>query len=68
MRYQRVTAMSERSDYPVFGWQLEPVPGAPLAFWRLPENAGGQPGQPIPRAVIADPQQGVIAISAPTSR
>lgn len=105
----------------VFGWQLQPVPDAPLAFWRLPGYVSGEPGQPIPRdvvavmtaidepsevpphwavnfrvddidttaehavalgaqlilpptdtpgfrnAVIADPQWGVIAISAPTS-
>lgn len=104
----------------VFGWRLEPVSGGPLALWRLPGYVGGQPGQVIPRdvvavltptedasgvpphwavnfrvedvdataeraaalggtlllpptdtpgfrsAVIADPQQGVIAISAPS--
>jgi predicted enzyme related to lactoylglutathione lyase len=104
----------------VFGWQLEPVPGAPLSLWRLPGYRGGEPGQPFPpdvvavatqiddasdvpphwavnfrvedvdataeqaaalggmlllpptdtpgfrNAVIADPQKGVIAISAPT--
>jgi len=105
----------------VFGWQLQTVPDAPFAFWRLPGYVGGVPEQPIPRdvvavmapivepsevpphwavnfrvddvdgtaeravalggqlllaptdtprfrnAVIADPQQGVIAVSAPTS-
>jgi len=105
----------------VFGWELELVPDAPLAFWRLPGYVGGEPDQPIARdvvavlspidetsgvpphwavnfrvddvkttaeratalggqlllpptdtpgfrsAVIADPQQGVIAISAPTN-
>ena len=104
----------------VFGWQLEQVPGAQLALWRLPGYVGGEPDQPMPRdvvaalspidetsqvpphwainfrvddvdataeqavalgghlllaptdtpgfrsAVIADPQQGVVAISAPT--
>lgn len=105
----------------VFGWQLQPVPETPLAFWRLPGYIGGDTQQPLPRdviavmtqidetsgvpphwavnfrvetvdttaehavalggqlllpptntpgfrnAVIADPQHGVIAISAPTS-
>ena len=37
----------------VFGWQLQPVPGAPLAFWRLPGYVGGQPDQPMPRDVVA---------------
>ena len=37
----------------LFGWQLEPVPGAPLSLWRLPGYVGGAPGQPIPRDVVA---------------
>jgi predicted enzyme related to lactoylglutathione lyase len=105
----------------VFGWQLQTLPDAPFALWRLPGYVGGVLDQPIPRdvvavmapidepsevpphwavnfrvddvdgtaehalalggqlllapmdtpgfrnAVIADPQQGVIAVSAPTS-
>lgn len=37
----------------VFGWQLQPVPGAPFAFWRLPGYVGGDQGQPIPDDVVA---------------
>jgi predicted enzyme related to lactoylglutathione lyase len=37
----------------VFGWHLQPVPEAPLAFWRLPGYVGGDVGQPIPRDVVA---------------
>ena len=36
----------------VFGWQLEPVPGAPFAFWRLPGYDGGEPEQLMPRDVV----------------
>jgi predicted enzyme related to lactoylglutathione lyase len=37
----------------VLGWRLEPMPGAPFALWRLPGHVGGEPGQPIPRDVVA---------------
>jgi uncharacterized protein len=37
----------------VFGWQLQPVPGAPLALWRLPGYAGGGHGHAIPDDVVA---------------
>jgi predicted enzyme related to lactoylglutathione lyase len=37
----------------VFGWHLETVPGAPIAFWRLPGYVGGTPGQAMPRDVVA---------------
>ena len=37
----------------LFGWELEPVAGAPLNLWRLPGYVGGAPGQPIPRDVVA---------------
>jgi predicted enzyme related to lactoylglutathione lyase len=37
----------------VFGWQLERVPDAPIALWRLPGYSGGAPHQPIPRDVVA---------------
>jgi uncharacterized protein len=37
----------------VFGWQLQPVPGTPLAFWRLPGYVGGGQGQPLPDDVVA---------------
>ncbi|HEV7805603.1 MAG TPA: VOC family protein [Solirubrobacteraceae bacterium] len=37
----------------VFAWELQPVPDAPFAFWRLPGHVGGDPAQPIPRDVIA---------------
>jgi hypothetical protein len=36
-----------------FGWRLESVPDAPIAFWRLHGHVGGQPGQPMPRDVVA---------------
>jgi len=37
----------------MFGWRLEPVPGAPLAFWRLDGYVGGEADQPMPRDVVA---------------
>lgn len=38
----------------VFGWQLQPVPGTPLALWRLPGYVGGGgQGQPLPEDVVA---------------
>ncbi len=37
----------------VLGWQADPVPGAPIAFWRLDGHVGGAPGQPMPRDVVA---------------
>ena len=36
-----------------FGWQLERGPDAPIAFWRLHGHVGGEPGQPMPRDVVA---------------
>ncbi|HEY5431442.1 MAG TPA: VOC family protein [Solirubrobacteraceae bacterium] len=37
----------------LFGWTLEPVPGAPMAFWRLDGHVGGEAAQPMPRDVVA---------------
>jgi hypothetical protein len=37
----------------LFGWILEPVAGAPFSCWRLPGYLGGEPGQPMPRDVVA---------------
>lgn len=37
----------------MFGWTLEPVSGAPIAFWRLDGHVGGEAGQPMPRDVVA---------------
>lgn len=37
----------------VFDWQLEAVPEAPFALWRLPRYEGGEPDQPMPRDVVA---------------
>jgi predicted enzyme related to lactoylglutathione lyase len=37
----------------LFSWKLEAVPGAPLAFWRLPGYVGGEPVQAMPRDVVA---------------
>lgn len=37
----------------VFGWQLQRVPGAPLAFWRLPGYVGGGQGQSMPDDLVA---------------
>jgi predicted enzyme related to lactoylglutathione lyase len=37
----------------LFGWTLEPVPGAPMAFWRLDGHVAGEAGQPMPRDVVA---------------
>jgi len=36
-----------------FGWRLKSVPDAPIAFWRLDGHLGGEPGQPMPRDVVA---------------
>lgn len=37
----------------VLGWSADPVPGAPIAFWRLDGYVGGVDGQPMPRDVVA---------------
>jgi predicted enzyme related to lactoylglutathione lyase len=39
----------------VFGWQPQTVgaPEAPLTLFRLPGYVGGEPGQPMPRDVVA---------------
>jgi len=38
----------------VFGWRSEPIaPGAAVTLFRLPDYVGGEPGQPIPRDVVA---------------
>ena len=37
----------------VFGWRPEPLPGVPITLLRLPGYVGGQPGQAIPRDVVA---------------
>lgn len=38
----------------VFGWQSEALaPGAPVTLFRLPAYVGGEPGQPVPRDVVA---------------
>jgi hypothetical protein len=38
----------------VFGWQAEPAgPDAPITLLRLPGYVGGEPGQSIPRDVVA---------------
>lgn len=38
----------------VFGWQAEAMaPGSPLTLFRLPGYVGGEPGQPVPRDVVA---------------
>lgn len=37
----------------VFGWRTDPVPGAPIVFWRLDGYVGGVPDQPMPRDVVA---------------
>lgn len=37
----------------VLGWRADPVPGAPIAFWRLDGHVGGVEGQPMPRDVVA---------------
>jgi len=38
----------------LFGWQAEPMaPGAPIILFRLPGYVGGEPGQPVPRDVVA---------------
>ena len=38
----------------LFEWQSEPIAaGAPVALLRLPGHVGGEPGQPIPRDVVA---------------
>ena len=37
----------------LFGWQLEALPDAPFALWRLPGYVGGEPDQPMPRDVVA---------------
>jgi predicted enzyme related to lactoylglutathione lyase len=35
-----------------FGWRLESVPDAPIAYWRLHGHVGGKPGQSMPRDVV----------------
>src|SRR6266545_6125751 len=42
-----------RSTGSLFGWTLEGVPGAPMAFWRLNGHVGGEADQPMPRDVVA---------------
>ena len=37
----------------LFGWTLEPVPDAPMAFWRLDGHVRGEAGQPMSRDVVA---------------
>jgi predicted enzyme related to lactoylglutathione lyase len=37
----------------LFGWTLDPVPGTPMAFWRLAGRVGGKADQVIPRDVVA---------------
>jgi uncharacterized protein len=39
----------------LFGWQPEPFTMGPaeMTLWRLPGYAGGEPGQPVPRDVVA---------------
>ena len=37
----------------LFGWTLEPAPGAPMAFWRLDGHVGGKADQSMPRDVVA---------------
>lgn len=38
----------------VFGWVPEPAwPGSPVTFFRLPGHVGGEPGQTMPRDVVA---------------
>ncbi len=37
----------------LFGWTLEPVPSAPMAFWRLTGHVGGKADQLMPRDVVA---------------
>ncbi|MDQ3648226.1 MAG: hypothetical protein M3433_06530 [Actinomycetota bacterium] len=44
---------SETFYGPLFGWTLEVVPGAPMAFWRLNGHVGGKADQPMPRDVVA---------------
>jgi uncharacterized protein len=36
----------------VFGWNAEPF-GDAVSLWRLPGFVGGEPGQPVPRDVVA---------------
>lgn len=36
-----------------FGWEPEPVAGSAVTLFRLPGYVGGDPGQPIPRDVVA---------------
>src|SRR5258708_270739 len=35
----------------VFGWEAEQF--GPITLWRLPGYVGGEPGQPVPRDVVA---------------
>jgi predicted enzyme related to lactoylglutathione lyase len=37
----------------LFGWTRHAEPDAPVALWRLEGHVGGEPGQPMPRDVIA---------------
>lgn len=37
----------------LFGWKLDRLAGAPLAYWRLPGHVGGQVNQCMPRHVVA---------------
>jgi uncharacterized protein len=38
----------------LFGWECAPIaPGSPVMLLRLPGYDGGEPGQPIPRDVVA---------------
>ncbi len=37
----------------LFGWKLDRLVDAPLAYWRLPGHVGGQVKQPMPRDVVA---------------
>ncbi len=39
--------------YALFGWEAEPLPGTPLTLFRLPGHEGGEPGQALPRDVVA---------------
>jgi predicted enzyme related to lactoylglutathione lyase len=37
----------------LFGWKLDRLADAPLAYWRLPGHVGGQANQGMPRDVVA---------------
>ncbi len=49
------TALDEAHAFygDLFGWKLDRLADAPLAYWRLPGHVGGQVNQPMPRDVVA---------------